>query len=169
MPNLPPIPAYAKPLITMTDLDGRPCLRYGHEGPLLACWPTGAAQPVWDGVVRVGGFVERLNAREVADMEIVIAEIVGGVFPVGYGDLPTLNDMNAGIYARAAYEEPFGKGFTYPFILIADSNFAALVQDALISGLAVDATGHLADQESAWHELCGLPLLMDSFTLLGPG
>lgn len=137
-------------------------------GPTLVHWPLPLETDdlEWDGRVKVGGFVQRLHAREIGGMEIVIAEIVGGAFEASYGDLPSLEDMKGGIFARPADSEPLGTGQTYPFILNAESNFAALAQDALVSGLAVDAVGILADDDTGWQQVCGLPLLMESLTML---
>ncbi len=139
-------------------------------GPILTHWalPLEADPLNWDGRVKVGGFVERLHAREIGDMEIIIAEIVGGSFPANYGGLPSLEDMRGGVFARPADIEPLGMGLTYPFILNAESNFAAIAQDALVSGLAVDAIGILADDDTGWQHISGLPLLMESLTMLAP-
>ena len=52
--------------------------------------------------------------------------------------------------------------------MLAESNLAALAQDALVSGLAVDAYTALANDANGWHEIVGLPLLLDTLTLLAP-
>lgn len=139
------------------------------DGPTLAFWPDAEqAHLRWDGRVKVGGFIERLHARELGGLEVIIIEVVGGPFAADHVGLPSLNDMKHGIFARPSDTEPFGQGQSYPFIILAESNLAGLAQDALVSGLAVDAYGSLASEAGGWHELVGLPLLLDSLTLLAP-
>ncbi len=142
----------------------------GANGPTLAVWQTIPDQGnlEWDGRVRVGGFVQRLHARELGGLEIVIAEVVGGSFPVDHVGLPSLDEMRRGIFARPSDEEPLDQDQSYPFIILAESNLASLVQDALVSGIAVDAYGALASEAGGWHEVVGLPLLLDTLTLLAP-
>ncbi len=163
------VPAYAQDMLRLISDECIQRIEWGAGGPTLVFWKPPALEPTWSGRVKVGGFIERLHAFEIAEMEIVIAEIVGGAFPAAHSGLPTLEDMKRGIYARPADLEPYGTDQTYPFILMAESNFAALAQDALVSGLAVDAVGTLADDQTAWRDMCGLPLLIESLTLLAPG
>ncbi len=142
----------------------------GPNGPIVAVWQS-IPDPTkldWDGRVRIGGFIERLHARELGGLEIVIAEVVGGSFPVDHVGLPSLDEMRRGIYARPSDKEPLDQDQSYPFIILAESNLASLVQDALISGIAVDAYGALASEAGRWHEVVGLPLLLDTLTLLAP-
>ena len=146
-------------------------LAWGNAvGPILAVWdhPPGDLNLDWDGRVRVGGFIERLHAREVGGLEIVIAEVLGGPLPAEQVGLPSLDDMRDGVYARTSDAEPLTRDQVYPFVSLADSNLAALAQDALVSGLAVDAYGSLAGDENRWHEVVGLPLLLDMLTLHAP-
>lgn len=139
------------------------------EGPILAQWEkVGGANLQWEGRVKVGGFIERLHSCEVGGLEIVIAEVVGGPFPTDHVALPSLSDMRRGIFSRPSDAEPLAKDQVYPFIILADSNFAAFAQDAFVSGIAVDAYGVLAEDEAQWHEVVGLPLLLDMLTLLAP-
>ncbi len=150
--------------------DGPLHLTWGAGGPILAVW---SAVPErlhfdWDGRVKVGGFIERLHAREVGGLELVVAEVVGGPLAVDHVGLPSLGDMRNGIFSRPSDAEPLGRDQAYPFIALAESNLASLVQDALISGLAVDAYGSLASEAGRWHEVVGLPLLLETLTLLAP-
>ena len=62
---------------------------------------------------------ERLHARELGGLELVIVEVVGGPFSVDHVGLPSLNDMHNGIFARPADTEPFKKDQAYPFIILA--------------------------------------------------
>lgn len=155
-------------------LDGAPQgtvrLTWGaSDGPALAYWRENELPAArWDGRVKIGGFVERLHARELGGLEVVIIEVVGGLLPATHVGLPSLNDMRNGIFARPSDSEPFGSDQSYPFVILAESNLSGIAQDALVSGLAVDAYGSLASEAGRWHELVGLPLLLDSLTLLAP-
>jgi len=164
-----PVPQYAQPLLIVeSDVDFVYVRWCAHNGPVLTYQDQPGENEAlpWNGQVIVGGFVERLHARRLADVDFLIAEVVGGAFPQTYRNLPTLDDMKNGLYARPADAEPFEDNRAFPFIIEADSHFAAIAQDALVSGLAVDAVGRLAKQADRWHEICGLPLILESLTLL---
>lgn len=187
------IPAYAQAMLCLVPEGGKGSQVQGQRGsftldtsppstgPLRLVWGS-AAGPIlavwdrlpddlrldWDGRVKVGGFVERLHAREVGGLEVVIAEVVGGPLPADHVGLPSLGDMRHGLYARTSDDEPLYKDQVYPFVILAENNLASLAQDALVSGLAVDAYGSLASDENRWHEVVGLPLLLDMLTLLAP-
>jgi len=92
----------------------------------------------------------------------VIAEVVGVSFPVDHVGLPSLDEMRQGIYARPSDTEPLDQNQSYPFIILAESNLASLVQDALISGIAVDATARwqakrAAGTKSSAYRCCSIP------------
>jgi len=163
------VPSYAQDrFVIRTDVDFVNLHWMDVTGPVLTYWdPPAQGEPIiWDGTVNVGGFVERLHARRIADVDFIIAEVVGGAFPAGYKNLPTLDDMKAGIFSHPPDIGPADLAQMYPFILEADSHFAALAQDALVSRLAVDVIGHFAPEADRWHEVCGLPLIADALTLL---
>jgi hypothetical protein len=171
------VPVYAQGLLIPGSDESFAYIHWvDGDGPTLAYWalPESETEAInnvnvsfeWDGRVIVGGFVERLHVRRLGDVELVIAEIVGGVFPANYRNLPTLADMREGVFARPADFEPSDDDHTYPFVMEADSAFASLAQDALVSGLAVDAVGRLADDAQGFHDVCGLPLMLESLTLL---
>lgn len=160
------LPAYAEGMIHESNFADHLVLRWGtNDGPILAAWEN-SKKSVWNGEIHVGGFVERLHALEPSGMELVIAEIVGGAFPANQPILATLDEMKQGIFSHPAEAEPIGERMVYPFVLEPESNFAGLVQDALVAGIAVDAIGRLADDKQGLHALTGLPLIMESLTLL---
>lgn len=163
------VPAYAQDrFVIRTDIDFVNLHWLDVNGPVLVYWePPARGESInWDGTVSVGGFIERLHARRIAGVDFIVAEVVGGAFPADYTNLPTMADMSAGIFARPPDIGPADVGQMYPFIFEADSHFAALAQDALVSRLAVDVIGHFAPDEDRWHEVCGLPLIADTLTLL---
>ncbi len=163
-------PSYAADMLRVLAGETHAIHWGGADGPPLVFWESPIepfdALRAWDGRVKIGGFVERLHARQIGDVEFTVAEVVGGAFAADYNGLPTLDEMRRGIYARPADTEPRGSGHSYPLIMFSESNFAALAQDALVSGLAIDAVGRLAADSDGWHEVCGLPLLIESLTLL---
>ncbi|MHB8626768.1 MAG: hypothetical protein ACYDBJ_18545 [Aggregatilineales bacterium] len=166
------VPSYAQDrFVIRTDVDFVNLHWLDTSGPVLTYWnlPSRGESVNWGGVVNVGGFIERLHARRIAEVDFIIAEVVGGAFPADYTNLPTLADMNAGVFSHPPDIGPADVAQTYPFILEADSHFAALAQDALVSRLAVDVSGHFAPDEDRWHEVCGLPLIADALTLLSAG
>ncbi len=150
--------------------NGPVSIRWGATGPTLAAWNEAPDGPnlAWDGRVKVGGFIERFHGLEVGGLEVVIAEVVGGPFPIDHVGLPSLDDMHHGIFARPSDAEPLGHDQAYPFVVLAESNLSTLVQDAMVSGLAVDAYGSLAGEAGRWHDVVGLPLLLDMLTILAP-
>ncbi len=161
------VPTYAQPLLTTsTDAD----FVYVHwgtsTGPLLmyAELPTDGKPLDWNGQVIVGGYIQQLHARRIADVDFLIATVLGGAFPTDHNTLLTLDDARRGVFSHADDAEPSGD-YIYPFIIAADSHFAALAQDALVSNLVVDMTGRLAEDADRWHEICGLPLILDALTL----
>ncbi len=160
------LPEHARDMIHVVTTDAQIQIRWGTpDGIVLAYWPVHEAQH-WNGHVKIGGHVERLHARELGDVVFLIAEVVGGVLPIGYQAFPSLEDMQGGVFAFDQDAEPFAAQFSYPLIMAEDSPFAALAQDALVSNLSVDVIGKLADDVDGWQNICGLPLLIESLTLL---
>lgn len=139
-------------------------------GPLLGVWPTPAAAMDWRGEVAVGGFVERLHVLERHGLELVIAEIVGDGLPFGYSALPTLEQMRRAPFSRQNAPESSGARLhTYTLVMLADSVHAEYIHHAMVSELAVDCFVSLGPQDGHWHEIVGLPLLVESLSLLAPG
>lgn len=164
-----PVPAYAQDrFVIRADTDFVNLHWLDVTGPILTYWePPAHGEPVfWDGVVSVGGFIERLHARRIADIDFVVAEVIGGAYPSDFRNLPTLDDMKAGLFSHPPDIGPADLGHVFPFIMEADSHFATLAQDALVSRLVVDVTGHFAPDNDRWHEVCGLPLIPDALTIL---
>ena len=111
------VPTYAQGLLLPGSDESFAYIHWvDGDGPTLAYWalPESETEAVnninaafeWDGRVIVGGFVERLHVRRLGDVDLVIAEIVGGVFPANYRNLPTLADMREGI-GNGALEKLF--------------------------------------------------------------
>jgi hypothetical protein len=140
------------------------------DGPQLAMGSCSEPPYIlgWDGTVGVGGFVERLHVLETRGLELVIAEIEGGLLPPGYSHLPTLDDMKAGVFSRQEVTSTT-RDFTYTFITLADSILAEYLHHAMVSELAVDCFADLGPHDGHWHELVGLPLLLNAVSVLSPG
>jgi hypothetical protein len=157
------------------DADGPIRLLWGTaEGPPLANWHfSGADTPFvagWQGTVAVGGFVERLHALERRGLEVVVVEVEGTTLPLDYARLPTLDQMQRAPFRRRNERESgSAREFTYTFLALADSIYAEYLHHAMVSELAVDCIGILGPQEGRWHEIVGMPLLVEAVTLLAPG
>lgn len=159
------LPAYAEGALWEGEFGNHPIIRWvSAQGPILCYW-EGERTP-WDGRIRIGGFVERIHGLDLAGVELVVVEIVGGAFPPSYRALATLDEMREGYFGRAEDYEPLGEHMAYPFVMEPDSQFAGFAQDAMIAGLAVDATGRLADDDQGLEQVVGLPLIMQTLTLL---
>ena len=157
----------------LDDSGGDIALAWGTaDGPVLARWahmPAGAVLD-WTGSVGIGGFVERLHVLETHGLDVLIVEIEGDVLPAAYRRVPTLADYQAGnLHPRDDADVGTTRAFTYTLLALADSVFAEYLHHAMVSELAVDCFATLGPQEGRWHEIMGLPLLIDALSLLGPG
>ena len=65
-------------------------------------------------------------------------------YSVSYIGLPSLADYRNGITGPTSSQQPISTDHVYPFIAEAESTYGALLQDALVSRIAVDAGGVLA-------------------------
>ncbi len=141
-------------------------------GPPLAIWPPPDAPFVlgWDGTVQIGGFVERLHMQESHRLELVIAEIDGAPLAHTYRRLPTLADMRAAPFRRLPEPDLASETrHTYCVLAPVESVLADYLHHAMVSELAVNCFTALGPQEGEWHALVGMPLLLESLTLLAPG
>lgn len=143
-------------------------------GPPLTCWHKSDSETPfvvgWQGSVGVGGFVERLHVLEVHDLELVIAEIEGSLLPPDYRRLPTLAQMQQIPFRRTTDDDhELAGSFTYTFLAMAGSVHAEYLHHAMVSELAVNCFATLGPHDGHWHEIVGLPLLLDSVSLLAPG
>jgi len=143
------------------------------DGPPLAIWPAPEAAPFaggWQGAAHIGGFVERLHVLEAHDLELVVAEIEGALLPPDYLRLPGLAQMRAAPFRRLPEPDlPAGARHTYFVLAPVESALADYLHHAMVSELAVNCRAALGPQAGEWHTLVGLPLLLDSLTLLAPG
>ena len=144
------------------------------DGPALGTWPVPAESTLlvlgWQGTVGMGGFIERLHTLEVRDLDLVIAEIEGDLLPPGYARLPSIDQMRAAPFRRTRDSEPVTpRQSIYTVMALADSVHADYLHHALVSELALDCFATLGAQSGGWHEIIGLPLLVDAVSLLAPG
>jgi hypothetical protein len=148
-------------------------LRYGHEaGAVLAALRWSADTLDWDGVVRLGGFVDALHMAEVAGFGAVGLLFLGGqpLQPQALVGMPA-SRRAADEYAPPDY---FGAvddtvdETTTTWLVSEDSPLLTLAQDALMNRLRVWFTGRLAAHQSGWERHFALPLLLETVTLFGP-
>jgi hypothetical protein len=183
------LPSYAETMLWLKSSDGQAAriqtpgkvdisasapltLHWGHpDGSPLHRWTATPPNQslVWDGLVRLGGFVDRSHILEFHGLGVMVVELMGSIYsPSQFPTLPSLEDLKNGPYQRedAQYPEP---EHWYSLLIDLDSPFADFLHHALVNGNAIDCTASLGDDEGGWHELVGLPLLVESLTLLAPG
>lgn len=149
-------------------------LRWAHpEGSALTTWPnlTGENryQLEWDGIVRLGGFIDRTHILEdLQGIPLMVVELTGGAYPADYRRWPTLNTLREGAYSRDDVDEidPSDSGHWYSLLLSLDSPLVDFVHHALVNGSTVDCYATFGEENARWQDLIGLPLLLDSITLL---
>ena len=146
-------------------------LRWAHPaGAVLNRWQIDPVPPYelqWDGIIRLGGFIERTHIVEDNGLGLLVAELVGGAYPQTYQGLPSLADLQAKPFVRDETEaDPSGDGHWYSLLVPLESPFADFLHHCLVNGNALDCQCSLGDDESAWHELVGLPLIVEGLSLL---
>jgi hypothetical protein len=148
-------------------------LCWGHpEGAVLTSWRQPPIPPYvleWDGIIRLGGFVERIHVFELDELPLMIVELVGGAYPHVKPELPSLEQLKQGAFSRVEEHDPSHDRHWYSLLLPLDSPFADFMHHTLVHGTAVDCTAVLGEEEGGWHEIVGLPLLLESVTLLAGG
>lgn len=147
-------------------------LRWGNaRGSVLTIWETNTTQtPLqlkWDGKTTIGGFVERTHILEFNDMPMMVVEIVGGVYPRSFMMLPSLEQLQmTDAFTRDQQPDPSEEENWYSVLLPLESPFVDFVHHALVNGSAIDAYAHLANDDDNWHQLTGMPLILEQLTLL---
>ena len=146
-------------------------LHWAHPaGAVLNQWTIDPVPPYelhWDGIIRLGGFIERTHIIEFDGLGLLIAELVGGAYPQTYQDLPTLADLQANPFRRDETEsDPSSDGHWYSLLVPLESPFADFLHHCLVNGNALDCQCSLGDDEGAWHEVVGLPLIVEQLSLL---
>jgi hypothetical protein len=149
-------------------------LRWGNPtGSLLTFWEAYDAEYSlslqWDGHVVLGGFIERTHILDHDDLPLMIVEMVGGAYPIGFKMLPTMEMLQQGNFSRDNDFDPTHENQWYSLLLPLESPLSDFVHHALVNGSAIDCYAHFADDESRWHQLMGMPLVLDKLTLLSTG
>ncbi|MFN8452189.1 MAG: hypothetical protein U0521_27235 [Anaerolineae bacterium] len=186
------IPAYARDLLWLTSETGAAkvegaqglfmldapaevlTLRWGAaDGPALARLRWQVDSLGWDGVVRVGGYVDAMHITELDDLPapVTILHVGGQPLKQGVTAFP-------GRAARRAVPFPVPSFFdgiaddvdetVTTWVALEDSAALTLAQDALVSKLGVYCFGRLAAQAAGWHDQFALPLALESMTLFAP-
>lgn len=163
-------------LLLLTD-SGDPAQLHGsvrwlsENGIVLVPPATLDAIKQWNGQIAIGGYIDRLHVRQGDEGELLIAEVVGRALPLAYRALASRADLRSGrlsiVRERASTADT--DEYTYPVLLDPESNFAMLAQDALVSGLAVDLIGGLADDDEMQALDCGLLLTPYALTVYSAG
>lgn len=139
-------------------------LRWGTpNGSPLRHWTTVSKDIVWNGHVRVGGHVECLHVLSFDEADLLIVEIRGSLLPMNNPRLPSLADLKQAPFERNVFTD-FEEGW-YAFITETDSPFADFLHHSLVNGQSLDCYGVLADEASGFHQIVGMPMLLESVTL----
>jgi hypothetical protein len=147
-------------------------LRWAHpEGPPLTVWRSLEGENryhlEWDGLIRLAGFVDRTHILEYQGLPLMMAELIGGSYPANYRRWPTLADLQKQPFTRdEERHDPSQDRHWYALLMPVDSPFADFVHHALVNGTAVDVVASFGDEASQWHKLVGLPLVLESLSLL---
>lgn len=146
-------------------------LHWGHPaGAILNRWQLTRQTPLkldWDGIVRLGGFIERTHIFEDDELGLMVAELVGGAYPENYQELPSLADLQMKPFSRNETDtDVSNQRHWYSLLVSLDSPFADFLNQCLVNGNAIDCQCSLGDDEGGWHELVGLPLIVERLTLL---
>jgi hypothetical protein len=147
-------------------------LRWAHaEGPVLTYWQSLAGENryhlEWDGLIKLAGFVDRTHILEYHGLSLMMAELIGGAYPANYRRWPTLEDLQKQPFTREEItSDPGQDKHWYSLLLPTDSPLADFVHHALVNGTAIDAVATFGDEIGKWHKLVGLPLLLESLSLL---
>jgi hypothetical protein len=125
----------------------------------------------WDGWVRLGGFIERTHILEHDGLPLMIIELSGGAYPPTYRRWASREDLIAGPFSHEEenIHDPSRDGHWYSLLLPLESPLVDFVHHALVNGNAIDCLAEFSQTEMGWHELVGLPLIVDSLTLLSSG
>lgn len=145
----------------------------GADGSALARLRWQVDSLDWDGVVRVGGYIDAMHITEIDGMPapLVILTVGGQPLKPEVAPYPDRAARRNVPYAVPSFfdgiADDVGETVT-TWIALEDSPVLALAQDALVSKLPVYLFGRLAEQAAGWHEPFALPLALESMTLFAP-
>ena len=149
--------------------DASVTVRWGtSDGPPLVALRLRGEPPSahWDGAVVIGGAVAMFQVEEVRGLPLAIAHIEGAPVARALVARPTLREMAAGVADVENTARPLADTFTYTVIADAESPLADYLFQALAMDLGVVCTARLGADAGGWHEVSGLPLLVEKLALL---
>ncbi len=145
----------------------------GAAGAALARLPWHVDSLDWDGVVRIGGYVDALHITERDDFPapLTILQVGGQPLKPGASAFPGRAQRGSVPYAVPSFFDGLADEIdetVTTWVALEDSAPLTLVQDALVSKLGVYLFGRLAEQRAGWHEHFALPLALEGVTLFAP-
>lgn len=161
----------AQGLFTLENPAQELTLRWGGaEGPALARLGYRADSLEWDGVVRIGGYIDALHVAELEDLPapVTILHLGGQPLKSGISAYPTRAARRAVPYRVPSFFDGIADDVeesVTTWMALEDSAALTLAQDALVSKLPVYCFGRLAAQNAGWHDLFALPLALEGMTL----
>jgi hypothetical protein len=158
-----------KGLFTLPDSAAVVTVRWGSaDGSALArlAWQPDSLE--WDGVVRVGGYIDAMHIAS-------SGEIDGGIVQLYVGGQPLKPGVSASHTASPhvpiappdfydGIDDSIAETFT-TWIATDDHPALTLAQDALVSKMRVWCFGRLAAEKSRWHERFALPVWLNEMMI----
>lgn len=141
-------------------------LRWGHEdGAPIMRWNSWPQAMQWDSKIAFSGHFDAAHIMKHGDYDLMIFEAIGNLLPIGFQRLPPLGRFAQGAYWRDDTDIEDVDDYWYSFILLLDDPLVDFAHQAFQHGAPVDVFGSLTSQDSGFHDLVGMPFLLDSVTL----
>lgn len=172
------VPNYALPMLWLAAPDRSPqqlttnetmieggddlALRWGTpDGAVLFHWEGQSIR--WLGAVAIEGHIDRLHIID----DLIVIEVIGYPIEIRQRRLPTLAMLKEEPFDRDSFASYPDDEYWYAFVMDIDSDFVDFANHALVNGGLVQLFGGLATDDNDLQRVVGLPLVLDSMTLLG--
>ena len=149
-------------------------LRWGGEaGPALAYLRWQVDSLAWDGVIRVGGYIDSIHLTNVTSKldPLAVITIVGQPLKSEGHGYQTAAQRHRLPYPPPNFHHSIAAdvpGSVSTWLIPDASQFFGTVQETMMSNLRLHVYGNLADDASGWSSTFALPILLKSMTVFGP-
>ncbi len=161
-------------LFTLTVPTRTLVLRWGGEnGPALAALNWQVDSLAWDGLIRLGGYVDALHVMQLpltAD-PVTVIHVGGQPLKVTEAGYPSAEKRLIVPYPAPNFNASLAQDVPESVTtwLIPEMNMLGdMAQQAMLRNLHLHVFGRLADDASGWDEHFALPILLNAVTLFGP-
>lgn len=161
-------------LFTLTVPTRTLILRWGAEnGPALAALTWQVDSLAWDGLIRLGGYVDALHvmALPLTADPVTVIHVGGQPLKLSETGYPSAEKRQSVPYPAPNFNASLAQDVAESVStwLIPEKNmFGDMVQQAMLRNLHLQVFGRLADDASGWDEHFALPILLNAVTLFGP-